>query len=205
MGRRGSRQQRLDEFARAIVVFFAVIDPIGNLIAFEAVARHLQRRERVSAALVSTAAAFAILLLFALTGTRILSYLGISLTSFQVASGLLLGITAIRLVDQGEPLHPRGAQGSAITTALVPLATPLLAGPGAIATTISFSHLLHRGPTIAAAACILALCALVFVGGAWLFERLAAPVLPVLARVVGILLTAIAVNLVLTGLHAFFG
>jgi multiple antibiotic resistance protein len=203
--RRERAGQTMSEFLQALVVFFAIIDPIGNLIAFQAVVRGLEARSRVTAALFSTSAAFAILLLFAVTGTAILHYLGISLESFQVSAGLLLGITAVRLVERGEPFHP-GAQPerSAAALALVPLATPLLAGPGAIATTVSFSHLLHRGPTIAAAACILALSAALFLAGNWLFEHLAAPVLPVLSRIVGILLTAIAVNLVLGGLKSFF-
>jgi multiple antibiotic resistance protein len=194
----------VSEFERALIVFFAIIDPIGNLVAFEAATRPLDRSGRVLAALVSTAAAFAILLLFALTGLDILDYLGISLASFQVASGLLLGLTAVRLVERGEPMHPASPAGSAWSVALVPLATPLLAGPGAIATTVTFSSLLHRPATIAAAGCILLLTALLFLSGTWLFERLASPVLPVLARVVGILLTAIAINLVLTGLRTFF-
>src|SRR5207244_4080918 len=101
----------------------------------------LGHRGRTTAALASTVAAFLLLLLFALTGTGILSYLGISLESFQVASGLLLGLTAVRLVDRGEPFHSTGAQDSALGIGLVPLATPLLAGPGAIATTVSFAHL----------------------------------------------------------------
>jgi multiple antibiotic resistance protein len=192
------------DFARALVVFFAIIDPIGNLIAFQAATRGLDRPGRTVAALASTAAAFLILLLFALTGTGILSYLGISLESFQVASGLLLGITAIRLVDRGEPFHTSAGQGPALSIALVPLATPLMAGPGAIATTVSFAHLLGQGATIGAAACILVLTAVLFLGGSWVFERAASRALPVLARVVGILLSAIAVNLVLTGLRTFF-
>jgi multiple antibiotic resistance protein len=195
----------LSEFLRALVVFFAIIDPIGNLIAYQAVVSGMDSRARLTAALLATSAAFVLLLLFALTGTAVLSYLGIDLASFQVSAGLLLGITAIRLVDRGEPFHPGArADHSPVVTALVPLATPLLAGPGAIATTVSFTQLLHRGPTIAAAGAILALTALLFLAGDWLFRHLAAPLLPVLSRVVGILLTAIAVNLTLTGLKSFF-
>ncbi len=195
----------MGDFSRALVVFFAIIDPIGNLLVFQALTRTLSTRSRLVAALLSTVVAFVILVLFAFTGTALLDYLGISLESFQVSAGLLLGLTAVRLVDRGEPVpaSTRPAD-SALHVVVVPLATPLLAGPAAIATTVSFTHLLGRTVTVAAVGGILALTAVVFVAGAWVFERAAAPVLPVLARIVGILLTAIAVNLVLDGLRSFF-
>lgn len=195
----------MGEFARALVVFFAIIDPVGNLLVFQALTRDMGLRPRLTAALLSTAVAFGILTLFALSGTALLDYLGISLASFEVSAGLLLGITAIRVVDRGEPL-PASAEpaSSPLGVVVVPLATPLLAGPAAIATTVSFTHLTGRATTITAVAAILAMTVAVFLAGSWLFERTARPVLPVLARIVGILLTAIAVNLVLDGLRAFF-
>ncbi|MER3421613.1 MAG: antibiotic resistance protein MarC, partial [Chloroflexota bacterium] len=157
------------------------------------------------AASVSTAAAFVILLVFALTGTTILDYLGISLASFQVSSGLLLTLTAVPMVQRGEPIHP-SVVGTAtpLGVALTPLATPLLAGLGAAATTVTFTNLLGRWATVAAVGCILALTAVVFVAAAWILDRFAGTLVPVLTRVVGILLTAIAVDLVLDGLHGVF-
>jgi multiple antibiotic resistance protein len=196
----------VDDFLRALVVLFALIDPLGNLIAFHAVTRTFNPRQRVTAALLSTAVAFAILLLFAATGTAILDYLGISLASFQVASGLLLLLTAVRLVDRGEPFHRHdAATDSPLSVVLVPLATPLLAGPGAIAATVTFTTLIGQAVTVSAAAVILVLTVGVFLGGGWVFERAPRGLLPVLTRVVGILLTAIAVDLALDGLRDFFG
>jgi multiple antibiotic resistance protein len=196
----------VDDFLRALVVLFALVDPLGNLIAFHAVTRTLDQRQRVTAAVLSCAVAFLILLLFALTGTATLDYLGISLPSFQVASGLLLLLTAVRLVERGEPFHADvPATDSALSVVLVPLATPLLAGPGAIAVTVTFTTLVGRAATVGAAAAILALTVGIFLGGAWLFERAPRGLLPVLTRVVGILLTAIAVDLALDGLRDFFG
>jgi len=193
------------EFARALVVFFAVLDPLGNLIVFHAVTRAMDRRARVAAAGLSTTVAFLILLVFALTGTAILDYLGISLASFQVSSGLLLALSAVPMVQRGEPIHPTviGA-ATPLRVALVPLATPLLAGPGAAATTVTFTNLLGRWATVAAAGCILALTAVVFIAAAWILDRFAGTLVPVLTRVVGILLTAIAVDLVLDGLRGVF-
>lgn len=195
----------MEEFARALIVFFAIIDPLGNLVAFEAVARGMGQRSRVVAALLSALVAFAILTLFALTGTAILDYLGISLASFQASSGLLLGVVAVRLVDRGAPFHPSTSAGdSPLTIVLVPLATPLLAGPGAIATTVTYTTLLGRTATIGAVGCVLLFAVGLFIGGSWLFSRAPDGLLPVLTRVVGILLTAIAVDLVLDGLRSFF-
>jgi multiple antibiotic resistance protein len=132
----------VNDYLRALVVLFAEIDPLGNLIAFHTVTSGMKERARISAAILSCFVAAAVLLLFAVTGTAILDYLGISLDSFQVAAGLLLGITAIRLLEYGEPFHrATTATDSPWSVALVPLATPLLAGPGAIATTVTFTRL----------------------------------------------------------------
>ncbi len=195
----------MGEFARALVVFFAVLDPIGNLIVFHAITRVMDRSERVLAAVLSAVAAFAILLVFALTGTVILDYLGISLGSFQVSAGLLLTLSAVPMVQRGEPVHPSVAGAATpLQLALVPLATPLLAGPGAAATTVTLTDLLGRWTTVAAAGCILAATVVLFMAASWILDRFAATLVPVLTRVVGILLTAIAVDLVLDGLHAVF-
>jgi len=86
----------------------------------------------------------------------------------------------------------------------VPLATPLIAGPGALAVTTSFSDSLGRGVTIGAFSLVLALSLVAFLFADALFRLLGSTLLRLLARLVGILLFAIAVDLVLDGARAVF-
>ncbi len=193
------------DFTRAFISFLAIIDPLGNVLLFYLLTRSLPFAHRVWVAAVAVATAGAMLVLFSLGGREILVFLGISTESFQVAAGLLLLLPAYRLVAQGQPMEV--AEDEAVDPmqiALVPLATPLLAGPGALATTISFAETHGLGTTILAMSVVLALSFVSFAGAGWLFHWLGPSLLRLLSRLVGVLLFAIAVEFVLDGLRAFF-
>lgn len=189
---------------RAFLSFFAIIDPLGNVLVFHLLTVSLSpaRRARVAGVAISTAAG--LLILFSLAGRQVLAFIGISAESFQVAAGLLLLLPAYNLVARGEPLEIGQDAIEPTQVAVVPLATPLLAGPGALATAISLSATLGRTPTILALGLVLVLTGLVFLGAARLFHWLGAPLLRLLSRLVGILLFAIAVDYILKGSQAFF-
>ncbi|MCL6507569.1 MAG: hypothetical protein K6T59_11125, partial [Bryobacteraceae bacterium] len=140
-----------------IVAFFAIIDPPGNVLVFYLLTEHLAYRQRLQVALVAVVAAGALLTLFALGGREALAFLGISAESFRVAAGLLLLVPAYRLVAAGQPLdHVEREAASPIELALVPLAMPLIAGPGALATTIAFTEVRGAPATILAFTVVLA-------------------------------------------------
>jgi multiple antibiotic resistance protein len=190
--------------AQAIVSFFAIIDPIGNILVFHLFTRNLNLRQKLVAAVVACFAAFAMLLAFSLGGQEVLEFLGISPESFQVAAGLLLIPPAYRLVVEGQPGPVAEAEtADPLDFALVPLATPLIAGPGALAATTSFAQDAGQATTIAAFTIVLIFSLAAFALADQLFRVVGAPVLKVLARVVGILLFAIAVDFVLDGAKAF--
>lgn len=194
-----------EDLARASVSFFAIIDPVGNVVVFHLLTRALtvSRKLQVGAAAVATA--FALLAVFSVGGRELLDFLGISTDSFKVAAGLLLLPPAFRLVMQGQSMDITEQESvTPVELALVPLAMPLLAGPGALAAAISFSDSFGTGTTMLAAALVLGFTFVVFAGAQVLFERLGAPALRLLARIVGILLFAIAVDFVLEGSRAFF-
>jgi multiple antibiotic resistance protein len=194
-----------EDLARASVSFFAIVDPIGNVVVFHLLARSLDRPRRLQVAAGAAVAALAMLAVFSAGGRELLDFLGISADSFKVAAGLLLLPPAFRLVTQGQSMDPREAHAATpVELALVPLAMPLLAGPGALAAAISFSNSVGRGTTVLAAAIVLGVTFLAFATSEWLFQRLGAPVLRLLSRVVGILLFAIAIDFVLEGANAFF-
>lgn len=196
----------MDDFVRAFVAFFAIIDPLGNILVFHLFTRNQGIGPRAVTAFVAIVAAFLLLLSFSLGGDAVLDFLGISQESFQIAAGLLLLPAAYRLVMEGEPFQPResGAEMKPVDLALVPLAMPLIAGPGALAATIAFTDSLGRQPTIAAFAVVLAISFLGFVTAERLFNLVGEAILKLMARLVGIVLFAIAVDFVLDGARAFF-
>jgi multiple antibiotic resistance protein len=189
---------------QALVSFFAIIDPLGNILVFHLFSRRFGASQRLLAAAVAVLAAFLMLLAFSLGGPEALEFLGISQESFQVAAGLLLLPAAYRLVMEGEPMSTDAQQPrDPLDFALVPLATPLIAGPGALAATTSFTQTVGRLETIAAFSVVLALTMAAFVVAGWLFRVLGEALLRLMSRVIGIVLFAIAVDFVLDGARTF--
>src|SRR5512135_3347618 len=130
------------EYTKIFISLFAIIDPFGIIpiiIAFTA-GMTAQRRERVGR--MASLSVFGILLAALLLGEAILEFFGISIHSFRVAGGILLLLTSITMLlgDKTTGL-PDDADGDATSSiAIVPLSTPLLAGPGAISTVILEAH-----------------------------------------------------------------
>lgn len=194
-----------EDLARAAISFFAIVDPIGNVVVFHLVTRTLAPRRRLEVAAYACASAFAMLAVFSAGGKELLDFLGISTESFKVAAGLLLLPPAFRLVTQGQSMDVSEQERvTPLELALVPLAMPLLAGPGALAAAVSFSDSAGIGTTVLAVALVLAFAFAAFAAAEWLFDRLGAPFLRVLARIVGILLFAIAIDFVLEGSRSFY-
>jgi multiple antibiotic resistance protein len=190
--------------AQAIVSFFAIIDPVGNILVFHLFTLGLDFRQKLTAAAMAVVAAFVMLVAFSLAGQEVLEFLGISSESFQVAAGLLLLPPAYRLVTEGQPIATEDqSRHDPLDFALVPLATPLIAGPGALAATTSFSESVGTETTIAAITVVLLLTLISFAAADWLFRLAGAAVLRVLSRIVGIILFAIAVDFVLEGARDF--
>ncbi|MCS7275874.1 MAG: MarC family protein [Dehalococcoidia bacterium] len=194
------------DFARALVSFFAIIDPIGNVLVFYLLTAQLPRALQVRAATASVVAAFLLLAVFALSGEQVLDFMGISAQSFQVAAGALLVLPAYRMVERGQSLEVADADGvrtDVFQVALVPLAVPLLSGPGALATAVSLSQDMGAGLTIAAAAVVFLLAWALFAWAEAVFRLLGESALRVLTRLVGVLLMAIAVDFILEGARTF--
>lgn len=122
-------------FLDVFVTVLVIMDPIGAAPIFVALTRHQARKERNRSALLAAGVALVVILVFALFGEGLLDVLGISIEALQVAGGLLLLVVALELF-QGDEEQSMKATGTNV--ALVPLGTPLLAGPGAIATTMLY-------------------------------------------------------------------
>lgn len=190
-----------ESFGEAFVTLLVVMDPIGTAPVFVALTRHQSSAAARRSALGASLGAMIIVFVFALFGQVVLSYLHVSLASLSIAGGLLLVLVALEMLqDQTAP--PEEGEG----VALVPLATPLLAGPGAIATVMVLVRQHHA--TAARLGVYLAILATVVVIGAvfLLAEQLSSFIpqsaLRLLTRIFGFLLAAIAVQLVVDGATA---
>jgi len=186
------------------VTLFVIMDPVGTIPIFLSLTRGRSARTMKRAAWQAVAVSFGVITVFAFFGQGILSYLHISLPALQCAGGLLLLLVALQLLTGKEETPAANAD---VNVALVPLGTPLLAGPGAIVATMVFSKSVHDvGELVAVALGVV----LVHVS-LWLTMRFALPLLRLLreggvvliTRIAGLLLSAIAVQLVADAVRAF--
>ena len=186
-------------FWRVFVTMFVIIDPVGGVPVFLTLTRGRTHRGRL--ALQAVVAAFVLVLAFGLFGQQILRYLGISIPSLQVAGGLLLALLSLQEL-RGE-IAPEEAKHN---VALVPLATPLLAGPGAIAATMLFFREADGGAErfilVGALALVLAITWVALTLSEGIRRVLKETGIEFLTRVLGLLLAAIAVQFVAEGIRA---
>jgi multiple antibiotic resistance protein len=194
----------LELLGQTFVTLFVIMDPLGTVPIFLGLTATFSAGERSRAARQAVLVAFGVIVAFALFGQRILDYLHISLPALQTAGGLLLLLVALELLT-GKGDEPTSTVG--VNVALVPLGTPLLAGPGAIVATMVYAQQAQGvGDDLAVAAGIV----LVHVA-LYLSMRFAGVVHKVLGesgvllvtRIAGLLLSAIAVQLVADAVRAF--
>lgn len=196
-------------FATAFVTVLVIMDPVGNVPVFLSLTRGQSTGQQHRAALLASLVAGGVIGAFALFGQQVLALLGISLESLQVAGGLLLLVIALELLrpggDSGGGLGGDGRDASSI--ALVPLGTPLLAGPGAIAATMLYSRQADDlGGALSVVLALIAVLAVVYLSmrfAPWLGRLLRENGIDLLSRVMGLLVAAIAVQLVATAVEAW--
>ena len=204
--------QSWQEYLRFVVTLTAVLDPFLAVPIFVSATAGYRRGERQRLARVVTLTVFLVLAGAALFGDSVLRMMGASLPAFQVGGGLVLLLMALAMLNAhvGDIRQTR-AEAKEMKereyTGVVPLAVPLLAGPGAIGTSINAAQhgsLLHQAALVA---CIALLCALV-----WLVLHLAQGIaarlgttgLNIASRLLGLLLAAIAIQTMAEGLRVLF-
>ena len=191
-------------FGEVFVTLFVIMDPPGTIPIFLSLTGGRSAVTRRRVAWQAATVAFAVIVLFAIFGQQILDYLGITLPALQAAGGLLLLLVALELLT-GKADEPTQARD--VNVALVPLGTPLLAGPGAIVATMVFVQRAERaGDYVAIAAGILAVHVVL-----WLSMRFSGTIIRIIkdsgvvliTRIAGLLLSAIAVQLVVDAVRTF--
>lgn len=186
------------------VTLFVIMDPPGTLPIFLALTGSLSARARVRAAQQAVGVALLVIVAFAVFGQGILAYLNVSLPALQCAGGLLLLLIALDLLT-GRDEGPSRTEG--VNIAFVPLGTPLLAGPGAIVATMLFVSRAHgAGQRLAVAAGIVGVHVVLFLTMRFagvLHRLLRQSGVTLVGRIAGLLLSAIAVQLVADSVRAF--
>jgi MarC family membrane protein len=190
-------------FWEAFVTLLVITDPPGVVPVFIGLTRDRAPAARRRLAWQAAVVAFGVIVAFALFGRSILTYLGVGLPALQVAGGLLLLLVALELLTGKS--EPAGLETAKANVAFVPLGTPLLAGPGAIVATMLFVQRVHDfGDGLAFAVALIAVG--VALWAAMRFSGVIQRVLhdsgvELLTRIAGLLLSAIAVQLVISAVR----
>lgn len=194
-------------FGSALVTIFVIMDPPGIVPIFMALAQGKSRQVRARIARQATLTSLGVIVAFALLGEQVLRYLKISLPALQGAGGLLLLLVALQLLTGAEQSQHDEVED--VSVALVPLGTPLLAGPGAIVATILFARQADSTPKwVALAAAVLCVHVLIWVAMRFsgVIARLAGTGgITVFSRIMGLLLAAIGVQLLADSVQGFIG
>ena len=187
------------------VTLLVIVDPPGMVPVFLALTGALPVKQRIKAGTQAVLLALGVIVVFAVAGQTLLDYLHVQLPALQGAGGLLLVLVALQLLT-GKTDEPDDQIGTS-NVALVPLGTPLLAGPGAIVATMLFVRRAEGvGDYLVIALGIVLVMLLVWLvlRFSGLIVRLLRPGgIEVLTRIAGLLLAAIAVQLIADAVAAF--
>jgi multiple antibiotic resistance protein len=190
----------------AFTTFFATIGPVDAAAVFAALTPNATPRQRRAMAIKGTLIAAAVLIVFMLFGNDLLAHLGITLAAMRTAGGILLLLIAIDMVFAR---HSGGTSATADESdiSVFPLATPMIAGPGAMGAVVLLSaesqgDLERQAVVMAALLAVLALTFLLLLIAGGVQRVLGVTGSNVITRVVGVLLAALAVQFIFDGIAA---
>ena len=192
---------------QAFVTLFVVLDPVAAIPIFLALVSERTRKERIKLAWQGATSSLLIIVIFALFGQLILSYLHINLYSLQGAGGFLLFLISMELL-RGKVGSESESAGSKVNIAMVPIGTPVLAGPGGIVTTMLYVHYAHS--TTAKFSLALAIVmvhvviGLILMFSTSIIDLIKESGVTLITRVAGLLVAAIAVNMIVQSIKGFF-
>ena len=190
-------------FFQTFILLLLVTDPFGNVPLFVTALKDVPQARRGRIVVRECAIAFALLLLFMFFGRHFLTALQLTDISLRIGGSVILLIIAIRMIFP----HPDGVLGKSEhgEPFIVPLAIPALAGPSALATVLLFSSqtteevMIH----VAALASVFVIWLAVFLGAERLQQVLGAQVMTAFERLMGLILTAMSIEMLLSGIRAF--
>lgn len=208
----------MDAFVPALVTFFVVIDPIGIAPIFATLTEGASRRHKTIMAVKATVVAACILFGFAYGGAFLLGAMGITLEAFRAAGGILLFLIALEMVFEKrserrekrthDMVEQRGSVEEDIS--VFPMAIPMMAGPGAIATIMLYMKeagdaFANQIAVLGAASAVLLTCLAIFLAVGPVLRLLGDTVAQTIGRILGVILAALAVQLVFDAVANTFG
>jgi multiple antibiotic resistance protein len=202
---------------KPLITLLAVVNPLACVPFFIHYTQGFSRAQRQRTILVSSFTTFAVIAASALLGLQILAFFGISLASFQVGGGMLLLTSALSMLnaqpaearanaDEVHDAETRATMGASI--AVVPLAIPLLTGPATMSTVVIYAEkaktLLQLGTLVGYGVVIGLATALCFAMAPPIARVMGKTGINVMTRLMGLILAALAVEVMADGLHKLF-
>ncbi len=198
---------------KPLVTLLAIVNPLAIVPFFIHYTQGFSRQQRQRTVWVAAFSAFAVIAICALIGLQILEFFGISLASFQVGGGLLLLTSALSMLN-AQPAESRVTQGEVedasarASIAVVPLTIPLLTGPATMSTVVIYadqaSTLLQHAALIGYGVVIAVATAICFTLAEPISRFLGQTGINVMTRLMGLILAALAVEVMATGLIKLF-
>ncbi len=198
------------DFAATFILFFAVIDPIGTVPVFIAVTRGFDAKAKRKIAMLSGLVSALILLFFVIAGEYILSAMAIPLSAFQIAGGIVLFLFALSMIfGESKPEEEVRLVKQYHETAIFPLAVPSIAGPGAmlaavLATENARVDLWQQAQVAGVMIAVVFLAFLLMLMAGKIQKLIGNAGAIVISKVMGLILTAVAITNVLTGFKNYF-
>jgi len=188
------------ELLSATILLIFVIDPLGNVPLVVKVLSSAPSARHVRIVLRECCIAYVLLLLFLFGGHAFLTLMHLSETSLTIAGGVILFLIALRMVFS----HPEGVFGTQTGSEplIVPLAIPAIAGPSALATVMLMASRdpAHTGIWVLALTCAMVVTTVTLAAAGWLQRLLGERVIRAFERLMGLVLTAVAVEMLLGGM-----
>ena len=184
--------------------YFAIMNPLANTAVFLALTSDMPDAERRSTARRSLLITFAIILTFAVLGKTLFEFFGISLAALRIAGGVIVFLIGFHMLNgESSSLHKAVGEG-ADDLSVSPLAVPILAGPGTIATTMSFATAggwTEIAITLTAFAFLCGLTFICFVFAKEIIVVVGQNGLKVVTRLMGLILSVIGVQMLIEGVY----
>jgi multiple antibiotic resistance protein len=203
--------EQMSDYIAIFVFFFAVIDPIGTVPVFIAVTSGFEEKVKRKIAVRATLASACILLFFIVAGELILTAIEVPLPAFQIAGGLVLFLFALTMIfGESKPEEELRLTSSSTQTAIFPLAVPSIASPGAMLAAVLLTEnqqfsLIEQLQTAAIMLSVLLVALLLMLIAGQVHRFIGQSGASIISRVMGLILTSVAVNNVLMGIQQFFG
>lgn len=195
-------------YLTTFLTLFVIVDPIALVPMFIALTRGMDEAHRRRLSLRACLIAAALLALFGLVGNRLLAVIGITMPAFRISGGFLLFITALDMLFERRTQRREGQQAEPNhDPSVFPLATPLIAGPGAFTTMILLvnntpaSGVAHTAAILAIMALVVASTFVMFLSAGFIERLLGRTGIVVVTRLLGMLLAALSVQFVLDGVR----